>query len=356
MPRDRKPARIHYRKPRKGRRGRWVILEGGKEYATGARDEREAEAALGQYLISKSAVPDSPQQRDRITVGDVLTIYADEHASTVADPARIGWAIDALVPFWGEQPVAAVTGNTCRAYRKKRGVGDGTIRRELGTLRAALNHCEREGYLVSAPAVWTPSKPPAKDRWLDRKEVAKLLRATRATNPLNPAFPSPRHLGRFILTAAYTGTRPGAVLALDWNPNSMGGHVDVDRGVLYRAPAIAPQTKKRQTPVRIPRGLLAHMRRWHRMDGGQGPVVRYRGGSIREIKSRTWQALVTAAEIEHCTPHSLRHTAATWLMQNGAYKWDAAGFLGMTMETLEAVYGHHHPDHQGSAVDAMERR
>jgi len=26
--------------------------------------------------------------------------------------------------------------------------------------------------------------------------------------------------------------------------------------------------------------------------------------------------------------------------------WEAAGYLGMTVETLEEVYGHHHPDHQ----------
>jgi integrase len=55
------------------------------------------------------------------------------------------------------------------------------------------------------------------------------------------------------------------------------------------------------------------------------------------------------------TPHTLRHTAATWLMQNGADLWDAAGYLGMTVQTLERVYGHHRPDHQSNARGAFRR-
>jgi hypothetical protein len=36
--------------------------------------------------------------------------------------------------------------------------------------------------------------------------------------------------------------------------------------------------------------------------------------------------------------------------------WEAAGFLGMTQETLERVYGHHHPDHLREAADALSGR
>jgi integrase len=32
------------------------------------------------------------------------------------------------------------------------------------------------------------------------------------------------------------------------------------------------------------------------------------------------------------TPHILRHTCTTWLMQKGVNLWDAAGFLGMTVQ------------------------
>jgi hypothetical protein len=66
---------------------------------------------------------------------------------------------------------------------------------------------------------------------------------------------------------------------------------------------------------------------------------------------------VKAAGIQnHVTPHVLRHTAATWAMQNGADLWETAGFLGMTVEMLEDRYGHHHPDFQREAADAITNR
>ena len=53
------------------------------------------------------------------------------------------------------------------------------------------------------------------------------------------------------------------------------------------------------------------------------------------------------------SPHTLRHTAATWLMQIGVSTWDAAGFLGMSERTLRDVYGHHHPDYLQGAAKAI---
>ena len=65
-------------------------------------------------------------------------------------------------------------------------------------------------------------------------------------------------------------------------------------------------------------------------------------------------AAVRAAGLDNdVTPHVLRHTCATWLMQSGVDLWHAAGFLGMTVQQLEAGYGHHHPDYQQEAVAAL---
>nr|WP_320416121.1 tyrosine-type recombinase/integrase [Bradyrhizobium roseus] len=56
------------------------------------------------------------------------------------------------------------------------------------------------------------------------------------------------------------------------------------------------------------------------------------------------------------TPHTLRHTAATWLMQRGAAMWDAAGFLGMSEKTLRETYGYHHPEFLRGAAHAIASR
>jgi integrase len=53
------------------------------------------------------------------------------------------------------------------------------------------------------------------------------------------------------------------------------------------------------------------------------------------------------------SPHSWRHTAATWLMQRGTDPWQAAGFLGMSVKILIDTYGHHHPDYMKEAAEAI---
>jgi glyoxylase-like metal-dependent hydrolase (beta-lactamase superfamily II) len=40
-------------------------------------------------------------------------------------------------------------------------------------------------------------------------------------------------------------------------------------------------------------------------------------------------------------------------MQAGTDLWEAAGYLGMTVEMLSARYGHHHPDHLSGARKAF---
>jgi hypothetical protein len=44
------------------------------------------------------------------------------------------------------------------------------------------------------------------------------------------------------------------------------------------------------------------------------------------------------------------------MMQAGVDKWEAAGFLGMSVEMLDRVYGHHHPDHLQAAAQAIGYR
>ena len=113
------------------------------------------------------------------------------------------------------------------------------------------------------------------------------------------------------------------------------------------------ETKKRQTPVRLPNRLLAHLRRWHRLGIAKHAVVEWNGKPVRSVRNGFTTAVQTAGIEKHVTPHTLRHTSATWMMQNGADLWDAAAFLGMTVEMLERVYGHHLPYFQKDAASKV---
>lgn len=193
-----------------------------------------------------------------MTVAEALNTYATEHAPGVSDPARIGYAIEALVPFWGERPLSTITRETCKAYGRTRRkvvrrdpktkevletapVAPSTIRKELGTLAAAINYCKDEGYVVNPPKVHLPEKTEPKDRWLTRNEAARLLWAAWRN-------PDSRHLARFILIALYTGTRKTAILRLRFMPNTSGGWVDTERGQMYRRGQGETETKKKRPP------------------------------------------------------------------------------------------------------------
>ncbi|WP_237763539.1 integrase [Falsirhodobacter sp. alg1] len=295
-----------------------------------------------------------------MTVGQALAIYGEGHAPTTSDPARIGYAIDALDPFWGDLSVSSIKGETCRRYVAYRNRVPGTVRRELGTLQAALNYCMKEGHMTTAPLVSLPEKPNPKERWLTREEMFWLMRASRHLRI------DGRHLLRFILVGRYTGTRKSASLALGINrPSVNDGWIDTERGVMYRVGTGTRRTKKRQPSTRLPAAFLAHVRRWA-AHGDRWVVQNHAGYRVAEIKKGWANACIIAGELAAAkgrhvdltdvTPHVLRHTAITWAMQAGAEKWDVAGFFGVSLQTLESVYGHHHPDHQQSAVNAMQRR
>lgn len=341
MPRKSKGARLFFREDR----GHFFIRDGGKRLSTGTGDRRAAEAALASYLTERDR-PVGPRDPDRLTVAEALDIYATERAPAVKAPERIGYAIAALVPILGSLPVAKITGEACRRYAKARDKAPGTVRKELGVLQAALNHCHAEGYLTSAPKVRLPAKPAPRDRWLTRDEAARLLRAAYRN-------PKARHLARFILVALYTGTRSEAILRLRFMPHTAGGHVDTEAGRIYRRGAGVAETKKRQPPIPIPRKLLAHLRRWER--NGARFVVDVGGQRVGSVKT-AWRTALAEADIEHCTRHDLRHTAITWAMQRGIDKWTAAGYFGVTLDLLEGTYGHHHPDYLQGAVEAMDAR
>ena len=324
--------------------GIYAILDAGnRQQSTGTRDFGEAKAALARYIVEQDRAICGPVTPEEMTVAEALSIYAEEHAPTRKDPARIGYAIDALVPLFGSTPIANLTGAACRRYGKLRKRAPGTIRKELGTLQAAINYCHAEGYLTAPRRLRLPSKPPPRDRWLTRDEVARLIEAAESR-------PDTAHLARFILVAVYTGTRSTAILNLRFQRHTGGGWIDTRRGIMYRRGAGVVETKKRQPPIPLPAELLAHLRQWE-LEGADY-VVDFRGNRVGHVR-RAWKRALELAGIEHCTRHDLRRTAITWAMQRGMNRWDAAGYFGISQDMLERVYAHHHPEYLREAADTM---
>lgn len=360
-----------------GRRaaGYWIIKDDGAvRISTGVRSARrgrpppEAQDALARYILERRGVPrDRNRAADAVEVADVIAIYMQDRAPHQARPVEVIQRCEALLGFWGGKVLSQVTGRTCREYVAFRD-GRAVARRELEDLRAAINHHRAEGLSREVVEVTLPDRGPARDRWLTRSEVARLIWAAWRYREIQrgeaTGRASRKHVARFLLVAVYTGTRAGAVCGASLGPVAAGGWIDLERGVFYRRGTGEVETKKRKPPVRLPLRLLAHMRRWAKdrvdRDGkttaGQRYAVEWQGCRIGTGIEKAFRNTCAAAGLKGVTPHVLRHTCATWLMQRGVPVWEAAGYLGMTLETLERIYGHHHPEFQANATSAVVRK
>jgi integrase len=373
MPRRSKGARLYLRAERRDQKGKlteranWVIRDGKRYLPTGCTAEEigEAERVLNQYLADKHSPKRKEQDIETIAVADILSIFIDDKREHQRNKKGFDERIARLNYWWGEKSLSEINGETCRAYQKHRG-NRGGARRDLEDLRAAVNHHAREGLHRGLVRVALPPQGQPRDRWLTRTEAAAILwtcwrarevqtthRGKKKGQKIETEKRPLRHIARFILIGLYTGTRAGAIASASPVQALGNSYVDLQRGIFYRLAQGHIQTKKRQTPVPLPPRLLVHMRRWWDRKLIKRHFVEFNGEAVASVKTGFRRAALLAGLSGNVTPHTLRHTAATWLMQSGTDRWQAAGYLGMSVEMLEKVYGHHHPDYLQAAVAAI---
>lgn len=395
MPRPSKGARLVWREEMRKTKAGWYIEDGGKRIKTGCGkgELEEAQIQLADYIIGKQK-PEKERGRDldQVEISDLINVYIEEVVSKNPSATyrnETSARLSSIVDFFGSKTLADINGQICREYVEARPYVS-AARRQLEDLRAAVNHYHTEGYVRAAPKIVLPERTDGEKKALTRAQAAKLIRAAWRMRQTWKGQPSKRrtgqHVARFILTALYTGTRSAAVCGAAVGPTEGRGFVDLERGVLYRRAADAIETKKRQPPVRLPDRLLAHIRRWAHTPvqietKGRGKsktigrmiaqdfVVEWQGEPVKRVKKAFKSAceaaglgyyetrIVKGKEakvfVSDVSPHTLRHTAATWLMQNGMSLTAAADFLGMTEAVLRKHYYHHHPDFQAEAAAAI---
>jgi integrase len=345
----------------------WIILDGNRHIATGCfeSETHEAERRLAAYIAEKYAPTRHARDIDKIDVADALLVYLEDCGPRITDQPKLERCIGRLNDFWGGKALSQVTAAECRAYVKERGKAGGA-RSDLETLRAAINHHAKENLHYGLVRVTLPAKGPPRDRWLTRDEAAKLIwacwryretqtlhRGRNRGEPIETEKRPLRHVARFILLGLYTGTRASAIASA--SPYRDLGHsfVDLDEGIYYRLAIGRRATNKRQTPAPVPPRLLAHMRRWVSRGVITTHFVEWHDAPVKSVKTGFKHAVELAGLWGKVTPHTLRHTAATWLMQRGVPIWQAAGYLGMSAAMIERHYGHHHPDYMRGAAQAI---
>ena len=109
-------------------------------------------------------------------MADALDGYLDDRNGKVVDLERLELCARHLKRRIGWMRSRRSGRATARAMRGRTrdGVGPGTIRKELITLRSALRWALGERWVDALPAVPPPGKPAPRKRWLTRSEAAAL--------------------------------------------------------------------------------------------------------------------------------------------------------------------------------------
>jgi integrase len=262
-----------------------------------------------------------------------------------------------------------------QAVARRRGdVADATVNREIAVLRAVLNAARRKWKVATAEVDWAIHKlaePEARDRYLTPAEADALLAA------------AADHMRPIIVCALCTGLRRSNVLALDWSQIDLS---DRPARITVFGKSRRPGGKKLVIPVATP--LLAVLAKLGPRE--RGPVFAYvaprrrngvqpaprmvadvktgfraacgRAGLLRWVpdEGKHGRALIRAHG--PCTPvrwvpslrfHDLRHTAASWMVQNGVPLDVVQRILGHSDIKLTQRYAHRAPDAPAKAVEVI---
>ena len=265
---------------------------------------------------------------------------------------RRAYALDLreLVAVVGH-PLTA-TPDALRQYQAgllRRGLSKRTAARKVATVRSFYRWLAAEGFLVDSPArrMSAPKFRPGLPHALSREEVEGLLAAA--------ARPGPRGLrDAALLELLYaSGLRAAEAVALDVvdvSPGAglvrvrgKGGHeriVPVGRPALAALERYLAQGRPQMAGVDEP--ALFVNRAGHRL-------------AVRAVGRLVKAALARTAVLRRVSPHWLRHTFATHLLEGGADLRVVQELLGharlsttqtythITVEHLEAVYERAHP-------------
>lgn len=308
----------------------WHDEQGRHRVTTGTPDRAQAERDLATF------VADQGRPVARLGITGILDAYlADRRDAAIPGAERLAWAHKPLRGFWGDRPPETITDPELRRYRRERPVAPSTLRTEIQALSAALRWAAARKLIPEVPHVPLPPRSPPRERWLTRDEAAQLLAACQRP-----------HIRLFVQLALRTAARAGAILALTWD------RVDLERRRIdYREPG-RPETRKRRVPVPINDTLLAELIPAHQARTCEW-VVEWAGKRVGSVKHGLHET-ATRAGVSDVTPHVLRHTAATWMAQEGVPLWEIAGFLGHSDAAMVAqVYGHHSPDNLARAAKAL---
>ena len=156
------------------------------------------------------------------------------------------------------------------------------------------------------------------------------------------------------------GLRPGEMYGLH------GHRVDWLRGRLAVVDVMTrqglrqhPKSKRSHRVVPVPAGTLEGMAAL--MAGRPRDSLVFtapEGGPVTDghFRDRVWYPAVRDAGVRRFPPRIMRHTAASWLVQDGVPLYDVQALLGHEDYATTQRYAHLRPDAHGKVIDSWRQR
>ena len=176
-----------------------------RKISTQTSNKKLAEQIRAQFDATLQLPPEEHEQ----TVEKLLDAYLMDRKGVVASYDSLYYASKPLKQHFGQTQPRHITNLQNKQYiqiRRKSKKSDGTIIKELVTLRSALSFGIKKNWIEKSPYIELPPRPAAKSRWLSHEEATALV----------DSCGSP-HIRLFVLLAIKTGARKSAILELTWD-------------------------------------------------------------------------------------------------------------------------------------------
>lgn len=215
------------------------------------------------------------------------------------------------------------------------GVKNATVNRRIELLRAILRKaCADWEWLDRVPRIRFLKEPKGRVRFLTSEEAQRLLKEL------------PPHLQAMAAFSLCTGLRQANVKQLRW------AQVDMQRGFAWIEAHEAKGGKA--IPVPLTPDALTILR--ERVGEHREYVFTYRGEPIRQVGTKAWRAAVSRAGLEDFRWHDLRHTWASWHVQNGTPLYALQELGGWSDTEMVRRYAHLSADHLATYARKMAER
>ncbi len=175
-------------------------------------------------------------------------------------------------------------------------------------------------------------EPTRRIRFLTQDQAAALLREL------------PEHLKDIAAFALATGLRAANITGLTWE------QVDLPRKQAW----VHPDQAKARRAIPVPFNeaaleVVARQQGKHRVH-----VFTYEGNQVKQVSTRAWYKALKRAGIEAFRFHDLRHTWASWHVQNGTPLHVLQELGGWETPSMVRRYAHLASDHLAAYAGKVE--